>query len=83
MASIQILEISPVEYEVEELSYDITLNIRGGEGELTSPLGCIGQFFIELALEIGNEVYDPGAILDITGRFLNCLGFVANPETPA
>ncbi len=30
MASIQILEIRPVEYEVEELSYDMTGSIVGG-----------------------------------------------------
>ncbi len=74
MASIQILEISPVEAQLEELSYDISGNIRGGEGEtFVSPLGCIGEFFTALAAELQNEVYDPAAILKITGKFLQCL----------
>ncbi|MGK7936509.1 MAG: hypothetical protein AB4206_12040 [Xenococcaceae cyanobacterium] len=39
MASIQILEISPVEGQIEELSYDMTDIIRGGG--IPEAYGCL------------------------------------------
>ena len=50
MASIQVLEIRPLEYEVEDLSYDMTDSIRGGVGfELIGLLECVGDLVDEVA----------------------------------
>ena len=70
MASIQILEICPVENQIQELSYDMTDSIRGGGVEefVESMLNCVGQFLEDA----GDDSFDP---LSSTGKFLNCVSF--------
>ncbi len=70
MATIQILEIRPVEYEVEELSLDITSNIRGGVDvdDNAAILDCLGIFF---------EAVDSGVSpLTAIGNLFDCLALV-------
>ena len=56
MASIQILELHPVEAQIEELSYDMTDIIRGG-GFLDFLAALEGGLRVtELFLESGNPV---------------------------
>ncbi len=67
MASIQILEIRPVEYEVEELSYDMTGRIVGGVGFDLDPrlfLECVSTFLSDL------NTLGP---IDAAAKFLTCL----------
>ncbi len=69
MAKIQILEIRPVETQVEDLSYDLTDSIRGGGVEefTQAILICVGDY-----LQAGaDEIFDP---LGATGNFLRCIG---------
>ncbi len=67
MASIQVLEIRPVEVQVEELSDNITGSIRGGD-ENAAILDCVGLFLN--ALDAG------GNPLQAVGDFLACLALI-------
>ena len=54
MANIQILEISHSEYEIEDLSHDMTNKILGGAGFfLPGLLDCVGDLIDEVG-EDGN-----------------------------
>ena len=58
MASIQILEIRPIEDQIEELSYDTTGSIWGGS-RLTELYACVIQLWIDLAAaESPTDVYN-------------------------
>ncbi len=66
MASIQILELRPVEDQVEDLSYDMTGSILGG-----SNIDCIRNFisaFIE-AFQSGDFL----AIPEIVTEYVQCI----------
>ncbi len=72
MASIQVLEIRPLEYEVEELSSDITDSIRGGISEGNAAIfDCLGRFF--------NQLEDPDiTATEALGNFFDCLALITN-----
>ena len=62
MASIQILEIAPVEAQIEDLSDDITSSIHGG-----SIFGPIDRLVDEIIRLVGGET---DAVIQCTTRFL-------------
>ena len=74
MASIQILEIRPLEAQVEELSDNIIGNIWGGDDSATlaSPLPCISAF-LDLLAEFSTDGFTRGEILGATAAFLECV----------
>ena len=70
MASVQVLEIRPLEYEVEELSADMVGSIWGG----LSLLDCSGQYLRDLAAVYQPDgTFDVQGFLDATGKFLQCV----------
>ena len=72
MASIQVLELRPVDGQIEDLSYDMTGSILGG-----SNIDCIRNFvsaFIE-AFQAG----DFYAIPEILTEYLQCIEADSGP----
>ena len=67
MASIQILELRPVECELEDLSYDITDIIRGGglEEALTIAVECYRN--------LAKGIFDGLPNHDLFGDFAECM----------
>ena len=66
MASIQVLELHPVEGEIEELSYDMTDSIRGGG---------LREFLaaIDACLEGFGKILDSGNPVEAADFLANCL----------
>ncbi len=70
MASIQILELPPVEAQIEELSDDMTGFILGGvEINVSGFLQCVGEYIRNL---------DQLGPVDASARLLDCLALVIN-----
>ena len=68
MASIQILEIRPVEVEVEDLSIDVTGSIRGGNEKIDQIYHCFAEFLTALT--------DANSITELNNaqeNLINCL----------
>ena len=72
MASIQVLELRPLEYEVEDLSSDMVGSIRGGFTEENLGIfNCLGRFF--------NDLEDPDvSATQALGNFFDCLALITN-----
>ncbi len=66
MASIQVLELRPVEDQIEDLSYDMTGSIRGGG---------VSEFFAVMAvcLDVFEGILEVGEVVDATAFFTACL----------
>ena len=76
MASIQVLELSPVEAQIEELSYDMTDSIRGGG---------LQEFVVALdaCLEAFGAILDAGDPVEASAFLVDCLIEVALPALAA
>ena len=70
MASIQVLEISPAETPIEDLSYDVAGNIAGGLGEFVAEV--IRAVFIECRITYPDN---PEQAVDCTEDVLTALFF--------
>ena len=72
MASIQILEISPVEAQIEELSENTTGSVRGGF-DLSEP-----EFWACLADATYSFFSGATSLSESVALFMDCLGIQAN-----
>ena len=66
MASIQVLELRPVEAQIEELSYDMTDSIRGGD--LFDAVKILVECYSDFIRDISDGRSDP----DIFRDFARC-----------
>ena len=64
MASIQILELRPVEDQIEDLSVDITSSIHGGDGFVENFFDSIDRFLERILDDVDIDV----------NQFLRCTG---------
>ena len=77
MASIQILELRPVEAHIEDLSYDMTGSIVGGIEP--TYFDCVGNFLKDLGRELTNPFLNPGNVLAIIGEYYSCIALLPPP----
>lgn len=82
MASIQILEICPVEAQIEDLSDDLTDSIRGGSIKLFTEaiLDCVGDFLQDAASQDFNPFLSAGTFLKCVGNAFRLLEVEIEPE---
>ena len=78
MSSIQILEIPPVEAQIQDLSYDMTGSIVGGQVIEPTLIDCVSDLLGDLGRELGDADADPYKILTIISDYLACVSLLGS-----
>ena len=81
MASIQILELRPVDGQIEDLSYDKTGLIMGGDDAGFDLLDCAAAFLEKVGAQLSGDGLTPGELYTFLGEFLRCTVIVTGAET--
>ena len=80
MARIQVLQLSTVEGQIEDLSYDMTDSIRGGG--LSTAIEILVGCFNGLIADIGDGVNDGDAFSNFADCYVAAVNALLDPNIP-